>query len=73
MAVIERVHAFAGLELDSRARAAMLQWEANNPRHQGGRHVYSAADYGLTSSRVRDAFAAYFAYFADKEIIGARV
>ena len=51
----------------------MLQWEANNPRHQGGRHVYSAADYGLTSSRVRDAFAAYFAYFADKEIIGARV
>ena len=69
MAAVEKVFAFAGLTLDEAARSAMRQWEAGNPRLQGGRHVYDGANYGLSGSTVRQAFAAYFDYFADKGVI----
>lgn len=63
MVAIERVFDFVGIELDDIGRRAMQQWEANNPRHQGGLHVYDGTDYGLTAERVRESFAAYFRHF----------
>jgi Sulfotransferase family len=68
MAVAEKVHAFAGLRFDEAARKAMAEWEAVNPRHQGGKHEYTLEKYGLTRRRVRNAYAAYYDYFADSGI-----
>ena len=68
-AVAEKIHAFAGLTFDDAARNAIAQWEAANPRHQGGKHVYNGADFGLTHERVRKAYAAYYDYFAGSDML----
>jgi Sulfotransferase family len=70
MAVAEKVHAFAGLNFDAAARQATADWEAANPRHQGGKHVYRLADFGLTGQRIREAYAGYYDYFAGTGIVG---
>ena len=69
LAVAEKVCAFAGLTFDDAARNAIAQWEAANPRHKGGTHVYNGADYGLTRERVHKAYAAYYDYFAGSDIL----
>lgn len=70
VAIAERMHAFAGLVFDADARQATKRWEAQNPRHHGGRHDYKLEDYGLSSAQVREAFAPYYTYFSDNEITG---
>jgi hypothetical protein len=70
MAVAERVHAFAGLPFDAAARQACADWEAANPRHHGGKHEYRLETYGLTSARVREAFAFYYDCFAGSGVVG---
>ena len=70
MAVAERVHAFAGLTFDAATHQACADWEAANPRHHGGKHEYRLETYGLTSARVREAFAFYYDYFADSGVVG---
>ena len=69
LAVAEKVCVFAGLTFDDAARNAIAQWEAANPRHKAGTHVYNGADYGLTRERVRKAYAAYYDYFAGSDIL----
>ncbi len=70
MAVAERVHAFAGLPFDAAARRACADWEAANPRHQGGKHEYLLETYGLTREQVRETFAFYYDHFAGSGVVG---
>jgi hypothetical protein len=72
ISVAERICSFRGIELDQKSRASMLQWEAENKRHKHGKHVYNPDDYGLSKARVHKAFEAYFTYFANSQIAGAR-
>ena len=72
MKVIEKIHAFAGIELDDTARNAMLRWEAGNQRHQHGRHVYKPEDYGLSVDAVRKAFVTYVGEFANRGLLTGR-
>ena len=72
MKVIEKIHDFAGIELDDTARNAMLRWEAGNQRHQHGRHVYKPEDYGLSVDAVRKAFVAYVGEFANRGLLTGR-
>ena len=65
MSLIERIFAFAGLELATADRAAMLAWEADNTRHKHGLHQYSSEEFGITPKRIADAFEAYNSYFSD--------
>jgi hypothetical protein len=69
VAAAERVHELAGLSFDAAARAAAEAWEAANPRHSGGRHVYQLSDYGLTPDRVRSVFAAYYSHFGETMLV----
>ena len=70
IAVAEKVHAFAGLKFDDAAKKATADWETANPRHHGGKHEYRLETYGLTGQRVREAYAAYYNYFAGTGIVG---
>lgn len=59
MAVLERIYAFIDQPLTTPARAAIEQERAASPQHRFGRHVYSAAAFGLDESTLASMFAAY--------------
>ncbi len=63
LAVVDEVYAAAGLPVSPAARAAMESWLGANAQHQGGRHDYDLADYGLDRARVEAALADYVARF----------
>jgi hypothetical protein len=63
LAVVERVYAAAGLDVEPEARAAMSEWLAAHPQHQAGRHAYDLADYGLDRATVERALADYLDRF----------
>ena len=63
MAALERVHAAAGLKLTPANRAAVLDWEKNNPPGKQGTRSYSLSDVGLTEKQVRGDFAEYLERF----------
>lgn len=61
--VVERVHGHFGLPLEASARAAFAEHVASHPKGEHGAHEYALEQYGLTSERVRERFAAYLERF----------
>jgi hypothetical protein len=59
----ERVYAAVGLELRDDARAAMNRWLESQRRAAPSAHRYSAAQFGLSETVIREAFADYIARF----------
>jgi hypothetical protein len=60
---VDRVHAARGIDLDPVTRARMVAWEADNPQHRFGNHVYSLDRFGLTEADLKAAFADYIERF----------
>ena len=63
LAVVESLYAAAGVPLTPAARSAMTAWLDAHPQHQGGRHDYDLADYGLDREAVETALARYLERF----------
>jgi hypothetical protein len=63
MSVIEMLYAAAEVALSDAARRAMHAWLDAHPQHQGGRHDYDLADYGLDRAGVESALARYIERF----------
>jgi hypothetical protein len=63
MSVIETLYAAAQVPLSAAARGAMQAWLDDHPQHQGGRHDYDLADYGLDRATVESALARYLERF----------
>jgi hypothetical protein len=63
MSVIEKLYAAAQIPLSDSARGAMQAWLDSHPQHQGGRHDYDLADYGLDRATVEQALARYIERF----------
>jgi hypothetical protein len=63
MSVIEMLYAAAEVALSDAGRRAMHAWLDAHPQHQGGRHDYDLADYGLDRAGVESALARYIERF----------
>jgi hypothetical protein len=63
MAEVTRLYARIGLELTTETRRAMEATLREHGRERHGKHVYSAADFGLDEGRIGEDFAAYRARF----------
>ena len=59
MAAVDHIYATAGRELGDDARAAMVRYLDQRPRHHFGAHRYQPEDYGIDRVKVREQFAAY--------------
>jgi hypothetical protein len=59
LATVERVLAFAGMELVPQARQAMERYNAERPRYVHGRIAYRLEDFGIDAAERRAAFSAY--------------
>lgn len=55
----ERIYEFAGLTMTPEVRDAMADWAESNRRGARGEHRYTAAEYGLSDARIREAFGDY--------------
>jgi Sulfotransferase family len=64
-AVIAQVYSRIGMQLTPHALAAFDAYQSRRPVHHFGRHVYSAARYGLDARRIESAFAGYYEAFPD--------
>jgi hypothetical protein len=63
MQVIQRIYAFAGLELSPEIRSQMVQRVAAKPELSHGVHRYSAAEFGMTQEQIRERFGDYIARY----------
>ena len=63
MSQVERIYAFAGLELDDAAREAMQDSLQTNKKDRHGKHRYSLEEFGLNASDVEQAYALYINHF----------
>jgi hypothetical protein len=63
MRVVERIYAFAGLELSPEVRTMMMQRIAAKPELSHGTHRYNVADFGMTQDEIRQPFGNYIARF----------
>jgi hypothetical protein len=60
VAMVERIHALAGLETTPAARAALERFAAENPRGRHGRILYDLErDFGVDPDALRGRFAFY--------------
>lgn len=59
MAVISQIYHHFGLQLSAEAERNMRQRIAHQPEAQHGEHVYTAEQFGLNGTRIREAFAEY--------------
>jgi hypothetical protein len=59
----ERIYDFLGLELSDCAQSAIGDWSIANRRGSRGEHRYSAEQFGLSSEKIRTAFARYIEQF----------
>jgi hypothetical protein len=59
MAVLERIYAFIGLEIDETLRAGFAQRIAEKPELAHGVHRYDLADYGMTAEQIREQYGDY--------------
>lgn len=59
MAVLERIYAFIGMDMQDGTRAALAQRIAEKPELARGAHRYSIADYGITEAEAREPFHDY--------------
>lgn len=64
LSAARRVYDFLGMELSTRAEAAMRAWQDDNGLHKHGRNTYSAAGIGTTDAAIREHFAPYRERFA---------
>lgn len=69
LAVVEQIFSFANLNFDEATQDSIKQWEASNQRHLHGEHKYRAEDYGISTGRIREAFACYYDHFAGSSIL----
>jgi hypothetical protein len=63
METVERIYAFAGLELTPSARAAMEARIAAAPERRHGVHSYDVTDFGFTEEQIRERFGDYVERF----------
>jgi hypothetical protein len=54
---VRRIQARFGWELSRESEAAMHAWLAANRKGRHGEHTYSLAEYGLSETMIREAFA----------------
>lgn len=54
IAVVTRICQCADHPFDEPARARATEWLRDNPRHKIGRHVYTAAEFGLDEGELRE-------------------
>ncbi|MCJ1883912.1 sulfotransferase [Pseudomonas sp. LA21] len=59
LGVVERIYAFAGLDLTPDCRAAMQRWLADNGREKRAAHQYSAEQFGLDEATLARDYADY--------------
>jgi hypothetical protein len=59
MAVLERIYAFIGMDIDEPLRARFAQRIAEKPELQHGVHRYDLADYGMTAEEIREQYGDY--------------
>ena len=59
LGVVERIYAFAGLELTPDCHTAMLRWLADNGREKRAAHQYSAEQFGLDEATFERDYADY--------------
>ena len=59
LGVVERIYAFAGLDLTPDCRAAMQRWLADNGREKRAAHQYSAEQFGLDEATLERDYADY--------------
>ena len=72
MHTIERIYAFAGLDLSPAVRSAMLQRIEARPELSHGVHSYDVADFGMTQNEIRERFGDYTSRFGLIEQRAAR-
>jgi hypothetical protein len=63
MRTIERIYAFARLELSPEVRSAMAQRIEVKPEMSHGLHTYDVADFGMTQEEIRERFSDYISRF----------
>ena len=63
LGAIERLYKHFDIAMTDDARSALRGHVRNNPRGKHGEHRYTAADFGLTDTTIRDRFAAYIDAF----------
>ena len=63
MHTIERIYAFAGLDLPPAVRSAMVQRIEAKPELSHGVHSYDVADFGMTQHEIRERFGDYVSRF----------
>ncbi len=64
IAMVKRIYAVAGLDLNERAQQEMQAFLAAHPREKGGRVVYDLpGDFGLDPAALREQFQFYFDAF----------
>ncbi len=54
IAVVQRICERADHPFDERARARVTEWLRDNPKHKAGRHLYTAATFGLDEGEIRE-------------------
>ncbi|MDR2857553.1 MAG: sulfotransferase [Novosphingobium sp.] len=59
MAVLDRIYAFIGMEIDDDLRAKFARRIAEKPEMQHGVHRYDLADFGMTAEQVREQYGDY--------------
>lgn len=58
-AAMDKIYAYAGVELREASRQRMLDWDRNHPIHARGAHKYTLADFGMTEQDIARDFAGY--------------
>lgn len=67
MAQVQRIYAFAGIELTAEAVAAMEATRRENPQNKHGVHSYKLEDFGLSLAQIRRDYGPYSQFFAIPE------
>ena len=63
MRTVRDVYEFLGLELRPAVEQALADWQAANRSGAHGTHVYSAEQFGLTTSQLRSDYDFYIRHF----------
>jgi len=61
--IIREVHRRRDQTVTPEREQIMAAWDAENPQHRFGKHIYSLERYGLTEESVREAFGPYIERF----------
>ena len=65
VAMVEKIHAKAGLPMTDEARAGLAAYVSDHPRGKEGQVIYHLErDFGVSPESLRERFAFYFEAFA---------